>query len=271
MEDEAGRMLRIYWRMVGAALRNSLIERHSLVVRVAGLVMSDVPALLALVVIIVRFGSIGDWGAAEISFVFAFSHVAYGLRNFVFHGFRTVPHLIVRGEIDMLLLRPLPVGLQIAGGRFTLEGATSHLLVGIMMAVTVGSIWPIQWTAGRIALLVPALVSSTLAQGGITIAISSVAFSTISNRGLENLYSGVREFTWYPLTIFHRPVQVLLFTAIPVAFGGFMQSGLFVSHPFFDQIGWVVWSAVLLSGPLIYAAGFFLWRLGLRKYSSTGS
>jgi len=79
------------------------------------------------------------------------------------------------------------------------------------------------------------------------------------------------QFVRFPLSIYPQPVQWCFSFVVPFAFVSFVPAELILHKDTVallnPQLGYLT-PAV---GVAVFAAGYLLWRIGLRRYQSTGS
>lgn len=259
-----------YIKLVTGSVKNSIVNRWSFAFNLLGSVVSDVPAFLALVLIMTRFSSINGWTLGQMVFIYTLSHLSYGLRNLFFGQMRNMVRLVRDGDFDRILLRPMNSLLYISGDKFTIGGC-SHIILSTILFIIFINDFGVKWSFTNAFMFILAVLSSALVQSAITIFIAGASFFIIDTKGLENVYSGLREFIWYPITIFDKVIQFLLFTIIPLAFASYVPAGIFLDNPDYLILpGWV-WKLSLLVGFILFYFSYLFWKFSIKHYVSTGN
>lgn len=260
----------IYFKLIAGSVKNSIANRCSFAFSLFGSIVSDIPAFLALVLIMTRFSSINGWTLGQMVFIYTLSHLSYGLRNLFFGQFRNMAKLVRDGDFDRTLLRPMNSLLYISGDKFTIGGC-SHIILSTILFIIFVDDFGIKWSITNAFLFILALISSAMVQSAITIFIAGASFFIIDTKGLENVYSGLREFIWYPITIFDKVIQIILFTVIPLAFASYVPAGIFLNNPDYLILpGWV-WKISLLVGFILFYLSCLFWKFSIKHYVSTGN
>ena len=97
--------------------------------------------------------------------------------------------------------------------------------------------------------------------------LSSWSFWFVKSRSLIRLFGEVRRFTEYPLRIFTPSIQLVLTVVIPLAFAGFHPTEDILTRSTLSYLSFLS----LPIGLAFFAVGLLVWRLGLSRYSSTGT
>jgi ABC-2 type transport system permease protein len=225
----------------------------------------------ALTILLTRFRSIGGWSLAEVAFLYGTSTVSFSTAEILAGAFDGFDRWVVNGNFDRLLIRPLPVALQMMTGSFPLRRlgrlTQGALALGVAFYL-LRPVWhPDQWFFFGVMLLGGVLVFMAVFIVGAT-----VAFWTPQTGEMTNMFTyGGQFMTSYPMHIYQAWMRSIFTFVIPMAFVNYYPALYLLGKP--DPLGlpsWTPFLAPLLAGcALAFALG--LWRLGVRRYQSTGS
>jgi ABC-2 type transport system permease protein len=259
-----------YGKLVGAYWKSRFVHPLSPILHTIGLGLTYFSSFLGLWIILDRFGSIGGWSKGQIVFIYGISLASYGIRCLFFIPFTDLPPLINQGAFDRFLLRPVNAFVQVMGSRFD-PGSFAHLGVGIITIVIFHDAMGIEWNVVSIFWTFLAICSAGLTQGAITAVIGTCGFFLQSTGGLNGLYGNLRSFISYPVTLYNRFVQGVLFFVIPLAFASYVPAGAVLSNAEYDALPRAVWRLLLLAGPAFVFLAYRFWLFGARRYQSSGS
>ena len=262
--------LHCYCRLAAASFRSSLINRFSLVFYIFGLGLTYLSSFFGIWIIMQRFGSIGAWTLGQIVFIYMLCLGTYGIGGMIFINLSEVGNLVKRGELDVMLLRPINPVASIIGVRFEM-GGFGHFFAAIAIFLVFHKEFHIDWTAEKIVFFVLTIFSAILIQGAIRLAIGACAFYITDTGGLNNLYNSFREFAFYPVTLFNGIIKFILFAILPMAFVSYVPAGIFLDNPEYAALPHWVWKVSLLYSVVLITLASRFWKIGLRHYSSTGS
>jgi ABC-2 type transport system permease protein len=238
---------------------------------VVGVMVLNIVNLSLIGVILSRFDHINGWILWEIVFLYSLWILGHSIFSLLFWHVPDLEEYIIAGTFDQFLVRPTSVFLQFIAREVNYVGVADMVvgIAGISLALTnLGLEWaPWQWL-----LLIGAILSGTIIEFGINLALASVAFWTGRS---SSLWFTVFQFSFiiqqYPVDMFGRWFRVFVTAVIPVAFINYYPSLLLLGK---IQPG-SPWSWLGFASPfvalLLLAFGGFIWRLGIRAYSSTGS
>ncbi|GHU88387.1 hypothetical protein FACS189476_05400 [Spirochaetia bacterium] len=219
-----------------------------------------------------RFDGIGGMGRAEVLLMLAYVVCVDGLFVLFFGNCNTgnISRRIGRGQVDHMMIQPLPYGVQLVTEGFIPFTGCQRLLCGIGliawavhgMGITTGPFW---WLV-----LAAYLFASLAISLGLGYLFSAAAFwkpvacEEISSAVTDNLMGALPN---YPLAGMPVPVQLVLITVVPSGLLGWFPVcallgkpplGLSSFYPFIVAL--VIWSLAL-----------FILRRGLRYYVEHGS
>jgi ABC-2 type transport system permease protein len=126
----------------------------------------------------------------------------------------------------------------------------------------------LDWTAGRVAYLIAALLGGMLLEAALftTVASASLRFPSADywSRWVEDLLG---TFGNYPLNVLPRAVGGFLTYGLPLAFVAFLPAAVLTGHG--HDIGVPYWLAASSPhvGLLLYLAARLLWRWSLGHYT----
>ncbi len=171
---------------------------------------------------------------------------------------------IRRGLFDKTLVRPIEPLFHIIIERFDFNGF-SELILGIILLFTNIDITNI--TPLSTIIFIFTLVNGVFIYMSIKIVLTALAF-WISNSFfiLEMCYS-FSEFSRYPIDIFNNTIQNLIVYILPFAFTAYIP--YLILNNIKTNLFYLFFS--LMGGYIMLYLAYRFWKLGERRYESTGS
>jgi ABC-2 type transport system permease protein len=130
----------------------------------------------------------------------------------------------------------------------------------------------IRWTPSRVALVIVAPLCGMVLFASIFIAAATVAFWWIESGELANsLTYGGRDFTSYPITVYDGWFRRVFAFGLGFAFVAYYPALTLLGRT--DPLGLPAaagWASPLAAAFAVVAAAA-IWRIGIRRYRSTGS
>ncbi|MER5436132.1 ABC-2 family transporter protein [Streptomyces sp. NPDC002588] len=259
--------VRIAWRITRLNFRSQLEYRSEFLMMIAIGAIWQVSVIVFATVLLTRFTRMGGWDSSDVLLIPATRMLAHGL--FVLFLGRTfgLGRHIQEGVIDTYLVRPMPVHRQVQLSYFP-TNAIGDLTVAIGLMAGALSRSDLDWTAGRIAYLVAAVLGGMLLEAALFTALASASlrFPAADYWGswLEELLG---TFGSYPLNVLPRAVGGLLTFGLPLAFVAYFPAAFLTGHG--HDTGFPSWLAAAspLLGVLAYLGARLLWRWSLAHYS----
>ena len=214
-----------------------------------------------------RFGPIGAWGVERVMLVYGISLTSFGLAELFSRGYDAFPWQIRTGAFDRILLRPRSTMVQILGMRFHIH-RLSRVVGGLCLICWALIRQGVEPGVVNLTQLTLALVGGYLVYTGVFIFSSAIAFWTV------NALDWVFIFTNGSYQVSKCPPE-LLPAWLRNTFIFFMPMLVISYYPAAAISGWGVnpllgWLA-LPTGMLFAGASLALWKVGVRRYGSTGS
>jgi ABC-2 type transport system permease protein len=264
--------LRIYFKLVGMALKSMTQFRVDFLVGVAGVIVQNGVNLLAIGVILGRFHDLAGWTVWEIVFLYGIWMVGNSLYSLLFLHLSSLDRYIIEGTFDRFLVHPLSPFLQLLGEDVNMNGVADVVFGLACLALSMTNLGlafnPLQW-----AFLCVVLLSAALIELGITLFFASTAFWTGHSTALINT---VNQVNWnmtqqYPLEMFGRGFRVFVTCFIPVAFINYYPARWLLGKITPGDPGYFLSFLSPLVALLLLSAACLVWAKGLRQYTSTGS
>lgn len=219
-----------------------------------------------------RFGSVQGWHIGEVALFYGLVNCMFAIADALGRGFDVLGTEFLRtGAFDRLLLRPRPLALQLMGHDFRIS-RLGRLLQGVAVLVFATHQAPIAWTPATVAVALFALAGGIALFLGILVLQGTLAFWTVESLEIANVltYGGVQA-AQYPLALYANWFRRVLTFVVPLACVAYYPALAILDKA--DPLGAPAWMGALspLAGFVFLAAAFGAWRLGLRRYASTGS
>ena len=263
--------VKLYLRSMGMLIKSQMQYPLSFLLQTLAQLIMEGGEMLALILVIDRFDRIGRWEAGDLFFFFGIMSVTFYLTECFGRGVTgAFPSMVRSGQLDTLLLRPRGVLTQVICSAVDPRRITC-IAVGIA-ALAIGSrLAAVRWTLLKAALLLEAFALGFVLVLGLFLIEAVFVIRSVKSVELVNTITyGGRSACAYPVTVYPRPLRVLFTALAPFALVLQVPAGYILDKPLF---GWPPWTAFVcpLSGAIVFAAIYALFRRALRHYMSTGS
>lgn len=263
--------LKIYLTLFTTSLKARMEYKTSFLFYVFAILIFYVCQIGLLFVLLNRFQQIRGWSMGEIAFLYSLQVFAFGFTNLVFAQLIHFDQMVVGGEFDRILVRPLsPLG-QVIFSKFEASTA-AHLIIGTLALYFGSNLAHIDWTIKKVILFPVIVTGGVLIAGAIRLMVTAVAFWTLRNQSLvHTVIFSSKEFIIYPITIYNMGVQFFLTFVFPIAFINFYPSHLFLDRSGAHLLHPALEMGTPFVGVILFTISLFIWRAGINHYQSTGS
>jgi ABC-2 type transport system permease protein len=262
----------LYGRYIAASLKSQAQYPASTLMLALGHLGATAIEIVGVWALFDRFGQVRGWTFGEAAVFYGLVNITFSLADLMTRGFDVLGTEFVKtGAFDRLLLRPRSVALQLIGHEFRLSrfGRTAQGVV----VLTIGSqAAGVAWDAPAIGIALWAIAGGVALFSGLLVLQATLAFWTVESLEIANVltYGGVQA-AQYPLNIYAAWFRGFLTFVVPIACVAYYPVLAILGRP--DPLGAPAWILPLTPavGFAFLAAAFGAWRLGVARYTSTGS
>lgn len=258
--------MKLYFRYISILIRGQMQYKSSFFLLLLGQFVGAFSTLLGVWFLMNRFHQVEGFTFHEVLLCFAVVLMAFSLAECIGRGFDTFSQIIGNGEFDRILLRPRSAVFQVLANKLDLTR------LGRLVQATLVFIWilprcGIVWNLQHIFLLAAMVLCGALVFGGLFVLYAGLCFFTLEGLEFINIFTdGGREFGQYPFAVYGKPVLRFFTFVVPLA--------LFQYYPLLYLTGrstnplypWLPLVSLLFLLPC-----FFIWRVGVQHFRSTGS
>ncbi len=257
------RLLRLYAKM---DLEWILQDTRAVIIILLSETVSNLCSMAGILLLAVRFGGIGGFNADQMLFMMGFFELGGGLCSMLFGNFNVmhISRRVGRGQMDHMLLQPVPLLSQILSEGFMPFSGSGQLLLGIVLTVFSLCRLQLTLTVTWFLLLCYYLIVHTALLLGQSFIYGSLAFSRpVAAEEISTMILDVNsELGRFPLFSLPRPLAGILCTVLP--------SGLLAWFPSMVLLGQMDLT-VSLTLPFVVSTLFVLtavtvFRKGLKYY-----
>ncbi|MFD7918407.1 ABC transporter permease [Streptomyces sp. NPDC059740] len=263
--------LRVYGLIVAMWVRSTLAYRASFAMTTVANLVATFADFAAILVMFGHVRALGGFSLPEVAVLYGSSSTSLALADLALGSMDRLGRRVRDGTLDVLLVRPAPVLVQVAADRFALRrlGRLSQALAVLgwgLAHLDAG------WTVGRVLWVVSMVVCGAVIFGAVFVVGAACQFLANDAAEVQNSFTyGGNLLLQYPPTVFGRELVRGVTFVVPLAFVNWIPALHLMGRD--DPLGLPGWVDHL--GPLV-AAGCAVvagaaWRLGLRSYRSTGS
>ena len=273
MEDKKG--LKRYFQLLGLYAKMDLAmllrDTKAAILNLVADVLSNASALTGMFLLAWRFDGIGGMGKYEVLFMLSYITIITGVYQTCCAGCNVghISRRIGRGQLEHMLMQPLPLRTQLLTEGFIPFTGSGSLLTGIVMisiairylGVAVTWWWVLSLVANVVVTMTIILSQSYL--------LSSAAFyAPVAAEEISSFVINLgADLGQYPLSGMPRAMQLLLVFVFPSGLLGWFPSLALLGKP---PLHLPYFFPAVIAAALFIAAQIFF-RRGLKHYVQTGS
>lgn len=258
---------RLYVKFVAQYLKALMEYRGDFIIGLFGFFVVQATGIAFLYLVFQQIPSLNGWSFDEMLFIYGFAQLPRGLDHLLTDNLWLLSgRIIVRGEFDRYLLRPINPLFHLIAERFQPD-AFGELAVGILLIAASISKLNITLTFLSATIFIFVVICGAVIYTAIKLFFASFAFWLKFSQSILFMNYMLADFTKYPLTIYSKFIRIILTYIIPFAFTAFFPAGYFVGKVNMVTAVFGTAIAALISFMLAYLT----WTLGIKAYESAGS
>lgn len=260
--------VKLYMLLIKASLRSRMQYKFNFLFSTAMASCVHISEFLMVALVMMRFGNIMGWTLYEVCYLYGVIMIAKAIYRTLASDVHHLEKYLVSGDLDALLIRPVPVllALMTQNSRVLFaEIGQGLILLGIAMKPLMAS-GQIGWTAIPLTALI--ICTGAIILFAIGLATAAAGFWLTRIEYLQNMTEdATHTAARYPLSLYPKWLQGALMVIVPVAFVNYIPALYILRH----QGGiWMLLGTAGIACAALWLAMRF-WKLGLSRYQSTGS
>ena len=250
-------------------VRAALAYPVSFVTLLLGSLLITAIDFVGLWILFANVDSLGGFGLREVGLLYGATSMGIGIADTLIGSVERIGDYVRTGRLDQILTKPVPLLVQVCADQFTLRrlGRVTQALVVFGWAA-----WAVDWTPVRVLVAVGMVVSGSVIYVAFFVGFSCIQFWTVDASEFANAFTyGGATITEYPMSIFPRELVIALTFVLPIAFVNWYPCLYLLGRE--DPFGLPAWLQFCspVAAAVSLATSLFIWRTGVRHYTSTGS
>lgn len=258
--------LKLYLHYISIHIRSMMQYKKSFILTTLGQFFASFNVFLGIHFMFLRFHSLAGYSYSEILLCFAVVLMEFSLAECIARGFDTFPSMVRKGSFDRIMTRPRNEILQVLGSNFELTriGKIIQAVIVFIYDITHSGI---NWNMTRILTVSFMLMGGTALFCGIFLIYAALCFFTLDGLEMINILTdGAREYGKYPVDVYGKRMMQLCTWIIPYSLVQYYPLCYLTGRS--DN---VLYAFLPLGAVLFLVPCYLLWRIGVRKYQSSGS
>lgn len=263
--------LDLYWEFIKIRMKTAVEYRGETFLTGISEMVGYASEFLVLWIMVNTFQQMGQWNAYEIMLIYAMNLLCYSLANvFLYRTCHNLADLIRTGDFDGIITKPTNPILYLSCSGF-MYGYWAHITLAIGLMIFCFRKLTVTFTFVKTLFLLGSVLGSTLILGSTQLIVYIPVFWTVKSNAVKELRWVVYDYVRYPISIYHKSVQIFLTLIIPYAFISFYPLQYLLGKDDFLMFHPIVQYLTPAVGILLTFLVYRLWLFGLKHYNSSGS
>ena len=221
---------------------------------------------------LLKFDSLNGWDIYEMLFLFSLLFLTYGIMIIFFTGLRDFGSTVRSGNFDRFILRPRGLLFQIIFVNSDWFAALGHGGLGIVLFLISAGKVGIQWSLSSVIYYIFTVAGGVLIQGAVFLTLAALNIYLLNTNSLKDLvYWNARKFAGYPISIFHKAIQIFMIYVMPFAFVNYFPAQYLLRKDDMSAYPEIFMYITPVIGIVMYLLAYLFWRFSIRFYKSSGN
>ena len=247
-------------------LKVSLAHRLSFILSLISQGLYMLIELFAVYALFSKFNLLKMYNINEVLLSFSAIWLSFSFCELFFRGFDNFSKLIIKGDFDILLIRPRNIYLQIFGSDVCYEKLSRVLTaLGLFLYSSINLID--KFSLGKVLLLFNMFLGGVMLFLGLFIMGATMCFYTIQGLEVVNIITnGAKQFAEYPIRIYRRALRLVFTFVIPITIINYYPINYLIG-----KTNNLLYIFLPLISFIVLFIGTKIFNFGMSKYYSTGS
>jgi len=258
--------MKLYFKFLALHLKSQMQYKLSFFLLALGQFLVSFTAFLGIYFMFSRFHEVEGFSYSQVLLCYAVILMAFSLAEAFGRGFDLFPRLLGNGQFDRALVRPRNTVFLVMASTidFSRLGRLLQSLAVFLYALPRSGV---AWDFSRSLTLFFMVGCGSVLFFALFLLYAALSFFTVEGLEFMNIFTdGGREFGSYPFSIYGQGILRFLTYVIPLA--------LVQYYPLLYLLGRsenLLYMFTPVLSLLFLLPAYGLWRIGLRRYKSTGS
>ncbi len=269
MKSDGLHLIGMYMRTTAKAWFQYRVDA---VLRSLAVFLREATGIIVIYFTLQKFDSLNGWNIYEMLFLYSLLFFTYGIMIIFFTGLRDFGQTVRNGGFDRFMLRPRGLLFQILFVNADWFAALGHGGLGLVLFLLSAGKVGVQWNVATVAYYLLAVVGGVLIQGAFFLILAALNIYLLETNSLkELLYWNMRRFAGYPISIFHKAIQICMIYVVPFAFVNYFPAQFLLRKADMAEYPTVFLYLTPILGVVMYGGAYLFWRFSLRYYKSSGN
>lgn len=258
--------MRLYAKYFEIHLKSAMQFKGSFFTTLISQFLTSFSVFIGMTFMFQRFHRVADFSYEEVILCYGIMLMSFGLAQLFASGFKVFDGMIANGQFDRILSRPRNEIFQVLA--FRIDFVRLGMLIQAVVMLIYGLIaCRVDWNFPRVLTAILMILGGFVLFSALYLLEGAFAFFTLQGLEFMNVFTyGAIEHGKYPLSIYGRGMLMFCTFVVPYALIQYYPLTYILGRS--DQL----WYMLLpLIACLFAVPCWIVWKIGVRRYKSTGS
>lgn len=220
-----------------------------------------------LYLVFAQIPDLSGWRFEELLFIYGFAQIPRGLDHmFTDYIWILAGNVVVRGQFDRYLLRPLNPLFQLMAERFQPDGI-GEVVIGILLLIYSYIKLDLSLKGYQWLIMLLMIGAATIIYTSIKLFFASLAFWIKRSQSILYMFYMTADFSKYPIGIYHKLIRYFITFIIPFALTAYIPASYFLGVTKLE----VALPLTLSVSCVLWVIAYSTFKRGTNIYESVGN
>lgn len=265
-----GKSLRFYLVSLQMLLKSRMSYRIDFFIMLIAVFIKEFAQISLLIIVVSRFENLAGWTSWQIAFLYCLVSLSFRLFYSFFGQVSMITELTISGHLDLYLIYPRKPLMMLASKAYIWRIFYNIPIFGVLLYTYVKAGVPVNLV--NISLLLLAIVCSVTVIFSIYLFFGTLSFYLTNVRNLIQIVGElISRYMKYPISIYGGLAGSIFTFILPLGFIAYYPSSYLLGIDKGILFGESMGLYTPLAAVVLLAIALLFWRIGLRRYDSTGT
>lgn len=259
-------MIKLYLKYASMIIKSQMEYKKSFMLSIFAQIVTSLFSLISIYFLFSKFGNVKGYSFGDVAICYAVSFLGFYITELFFRGFDHFDRMLGNGTFDRIMITPRPLIFQILGHEIQLN-KIGRILVALVTFIIVLFLNPSLVTIDKMFTMLLMVIGTIIIYSSLFLLKAAICFFTVQSLEIMNIFTdGARDLTEYPLDIYKKSILNFFTFIIPLA-----MVNLYPLQYVIGKSNNKLYMLAPLISILFVIPCYMVWKLGVKKYQSTGS
>ncbi len=261
------RYARLYRVLISQFFKMIVQSKVDFLMGLLGFFLTQIMGIIFLYLVFGQIPNLKGWTLAQLIFIYGFAQIPRGIDHlFTDNIWMIAWRLVINGEFDRYMLRPMNVFFQIISEKLQPD-ALGELLVGFILLFLSMSKGILIVDATHVVLFFVSILAGAVIYTSIKLFFATLAFWIKRSGPFLQVAYEMADFAKYPTEIYAKPIQFILTFIVPFAFVAYLPASYFLM----EKSGLLTIGVEVVIAVVFWVIAYSFFNYGITKYESAGN